>query len=143
LFNVECNVKFFLLWTFQVIPAANNSGHLLDILTRIVEGKYVKHIPGSGMTQATKNRINIYNTVGGIAQLYRIIRPDYSSLGTSLGAAETLALMAESSKELKQTPVGSNSAHIFSLIKSERVAEQGKEGDIVIKVNTEDISITI
>lgn len=127
----------------EVIPAANNSGHLLDILTRIVEGKYVKHIPGSGMTQATKNRINIYNTVGGITQLYRIIRPDYSSLGTSLGAAETLALMAESSKESKRAPVGSNSAHIFSLLKSERVTDQAKEGGIVIKVNAEDVNMNI
>jgi len=56
----------------------------------------VKHIPGSGMTQATKNRLIIYNTIGGISQLYRISRTENTPNPVSLGAAQTLALMANS-----------------------------------------------
>ena len=78
----------------EVIPASNNSGHLLDIVTRIVEGKKVKHIPGSGMTKATRNRINIYNTVGGVSQTARVLGAGSKRLSPSLGAAHTLAWLA-------------------------------------------------
>ena len=56
----------------------------------------MKHVPGSGMTQATKNRILIYNTIGGISQQYRVIREENPKprQPSSLNAAQALALMA-------------------------------------------------
>jgi hypothetical protein len=42
----------------EVIPGKWNSNHLLDIVTRIVEGKDKKYVTGSGATKQTRNRID-------------------------------------------------------------------------------------
>merc|ERR1711991_277627 len=50
----------------KVIPGKWNSNHLLDLVTRIVEGKDKKHVTGSGATRQTRNRINVYHNLTGI-----------------------------------------------------------------------------
>lgn len=44
------------------IRPQGHKGHLLEIVTRISEGKDVKYITGSGQTTATKHRVIIYET---------------------------------------------------------------------------------
>lgn len=50
----------------EVVPGKWNSNHLLDAVTRIVEGKDKKHVTGSGATKQTRNRIDIYHKLTGI-----------------------------------------------------------------------------
>merc|ERR1712065_122155 len=50
----------------KVIPGKWNSNHLLDLVTRIVEGKDKKYVTGSGATRQTRNRINVYHNLTGI-----------------------------------------------------------------------------
>lgn len=55
----------------EVIPARNHKNHLLDIVTRITEGKHYKYITGSGQTLQTQRRVLIYEREGDIAPLPR------------------------------------------------------------------------
>lgn len=50
----------------KVIPGKWNSNHLLDVVTRIVEGKDKKYVTGSGATKQTRNRIDVYHNLTGI-----------------------------------------------------------------------------
>merc|ERR1711991_669050 len=50
----------------EVVPGKWNSNHLLDAVTRIVEGKDKRHVTGSGATKQTRNRIDIYHKLTGI-----------------------------------------------------------------------------
>merc|ERR1711991_616301 len=50
----------------KVIPGKWNSNHLLDLVTRIVEGKDKKYVTGSGATKQTRNRIEVYHNLTGI-----------------------------------------------------------------------------
>lgn len=50
----------------KVIPGKWNSNHLLDVVTRIVEGKDKKYVTGSGATKQTRNRIEVYHNLTGI-----------------------------------------------------------------------------
>lgn len=50
----------------EIIPAKWNSNHLLDIITRIVEGKETKHITGGGATKQTRRRLDIYLNLGAV-----------------------------------------------------------------------------
>ena len=69
-----------MMYALEVVPAVNNNGHLLDLVTRLAEGKSVRHIPGGGATLKTKNRIDIYLKVGDIksSKTKRIPGPKYS-----------------------------------------------------------------
>jgi hypothetical protein len=57
-----------------LIPARFNKGHLLDLVTRIMEGHHVQYITGSGETAATRRRVKIYETEGGIVARARPLR---------------------------------------------------------------------
>lgn len=53
----------------EIIPGKWNSNHLLDVVTRIVEGKDKKYVTGSGATKKTLNRIDIYHKLTGIEKV--------------------------------------------------------------------------
>jgi hypothetical protein len=57
----------------KVIPGKWNSNHLLDVVTRIVEGKDKKHVTGSGATRQTRNRIDVYHNLTGIEKISKPI----------------------------------------------------------------------
>ena len=48
----------------KYIHPEQNRDYLLDLITRLAEGCGVRHVPGSGATLATRNRIEIYRTEG-------------------------------------------------------------------------------
>lgn len=50
----------------EVIPAKQHKNHLIDIVTRICEGRDYKYITGSGATVHTRRRVLIYEREGGI-----------------------------------------------------------------------------
>ena len=65
---------------FQVLPPKSKKAHLLDLVTRIVEGNNVKYITGSGETQATRRRVAIYELEGNITPLPRPPRRNFTSI---------------------------------------------------------------
>jgi hypothetical protein len=54
-----------------VLPPKSKKAHLLDLVTRIVEGNEVRYITGSGETAATRRRVAIYEKEGNIVPLPR------------------------------------------------------------------------
>jgi hypothetical protein len=54
-----------------VLPPKSKKAHLLDLVTRIVEGNDVRYITGSGETAATRRRVTIYELEGNITPLPR------------------------------------------------------------------------
>jgi hypothetical protein len=50
----------------RVIPAQGHKNHLIDIVTRLVEGKHVKYIVGSGQSDKTSRRVFIYRREGNV-----------------------------------------------------------------------------
>lgn len=68
--NLELNklLRFRNLMTIalQYIPPAQNRDYLLDLITRISEGRDVRYVPGSGATPLTQNRLLIYRTEGQV-----------------------------------------------------------------------------
>ena len=50
----------------HIIPAKNHKNHLLEIVTRMTEGRDMKYVTGSGQTAATTRRVQIYEIEGGI-----------------------------------------------------------------------------
>lgn len=54
-----------------VLPPKSKKAHLLDLVTRIVEGNDVRYITGSGETASTRRRVIIYETEGNITPLPR------------------------------------------------------------------------
>jgi len=55
----------------RVIPPLHHKNHLLDLVTRIVEGRTVKYVTGSGQTFATSMRVLIYHRETGVEVLPR------------------------------------------------------------------------
>jgi len=53
----------------KLIPPKLQKAHLLDIVTRITEGREVKYITGGGQTPATSRRVVIYEDVGEIMKV--------------------------------------------------------------------------
>lgn len=48
------------------IPARNHKNHLLEIVTKIAEGRHVKYVTGGGQTKATSRRVLIYSREGNV-----------------------------------------------------------------------------
>jgi hypothetical protein len=57
----------------QIIPAKGNKQHLLDLVTRIVEGKGVEYKTGGGQSKDTAKRVFIYESVSGFHHIYSMI----------------------------------------------------------------------
>lgn len=55
----------FMKFALVIVPAKGNKSLLLDLVTRITEGKYVKYITGGGPTAKTRRRIEVYEHEGG------------------------------------------------------------------------------
>ena len=66
--------------TPYIIPSKWNKEHLLDIVTRLTEGKEVKYITGGGQTSATKRRVLVYESAGTICIVDIVL--EYESAGT-------------------------------------------------------------
>lgn len=62
-----------------VLPPKSKKAHLLDLVTRIVEGNDIRYITGSGETAATRRRVAIYEIEGNITPLPRPPRRNYNS----------------------------------------------------------------
>jgi hypothetical protein len=60
------NYRNMMAAALEVVPGKWNSNHLLDVVTRIVEGKETKYVTGSGATKQTRNRIKIYDKLANI-----------------------------------------------------------------------------
>lgn len=56
---------------FTMIPAAKNKGLVLQVIPLLVEGPYAKYITGSGQTEATSNRVHVYEKEGNIILTHR------------------------------------------------------------------------
>jgi hypothetical protein len=63
----------------HIIPPLHNKNHLLDLVTRLVEGKDVRHVTGTGATKATKARVGIILKEGNLVVPRRPPRLTYSS----------------------------------------------------------------
>ncbi len=64
----------------QVLPPKSKKAHLLDLVTRIVEGSQVRYITGSGETLATRRRVLIYEREGNIVPRKR---PNRKPIGSN------------------------------------------------------------
>lgn len=49
-----------------LIPPLHNKNHLLDLVTRMIEGKDVRHVTGTGATKATRLRVSIILKEGNL-----------------------------------------------------------------------------
>jgi hypothetical protein len=58
----------------RYIHPNQNRDYLLDLVTRLSEGCSVRHVPGSGATLATRNRIGIYRKEGCVQKMIRVPR---------------------------------------------------------------------
>ncbi len=47
-------------------PARSHKGHLLDLVTRVTEGRDVKYVCGSGQSGATNRRVLVFEREGGL-----------------------------------------------------------------------------
>lgn len=55
----------------SVIPAKKHKNQLLDIVTRITEGRSQKYVTGSGQTEATSRRVLIFSREGDVQPIPR------------------------------------------------------------------------
>lgn len=62
------------------IPAKNHKEHLMDLVTRLVEGRDQKYVTGSGEKPATRRRVLIYEREGGIRPVPRPARMNPTAL---------------------------------------------------------------
>ena len=85
-----------------VLPPKSKKAHLLDLVTRIVEGNDVRYITGSGETASTRRRVTIYETEGKITPLPRPPRrnlneSDRSRLKKEVSVSRQSALLSSNS----------------------------------------------
>merc|ERR1711998_16231 len=92
-----------------VLPPKSKKAHLLDLVTRIVEGNEVRYITGSGETAATRRRVTIYETEGNITPLPRPPRKNNSDGSSSTPSStrmmkrENFSLVTGSLKQTRNT----------------------------------------
>lgn len=65
------NFRNMMVFAMLMLVPSNHKTHLLELVTRIVEGKYQKYITGSGETLATKNRVYVYRMEGQVTKAPR------------------------------------------------------------------------
>lgn len=87
----------------KLIPAFNNKGYLLDLVTRLCEGFHKKYITGTGATMPTKHRIQIYAAEGKVKVAKRPRRKKSNSNGhiqptVDEEAVEVLASFSQTSQ---------------------------------------------
>jgi hypothetical protein len=57
---------------FYVLPSKNNKTFILNLIPRVVEGRGVKYITGSGQTKPTTDRVTLFR---GEGQCEKVVRP--------------------------------------------------------------------
>lgn len=57
--------------TLCCVPPRNNKTFILNIIPRIVEGRNVKYVTGSGQTRATADRVALFRLEGDCEKLQR------------------------------------------------------------------------
>jgi hypothetical protein len=78
-----------------VISPPQHKRHLIELVTRMVEGTNMKYITGGGQTQETSHRVMIYERERASLAIPRSNRgprtlsPSFSASGSDLGAYET------------------------------------------------------
>ena len=65
------NFRNMLSVALLLLPANHNRSHLLDVVTRLTEGRNVKYVTGSGAAIGTRRRVLIYQREGGVTPLAR------------------------------------------------------------------------
>lgn len=55
----------------RYIPARKNKGLILTVVPKHVEGQQSRYVTGSGQTEATKDRVHIYELEGGVSRFRR------------------------------------------------------------------------
>jgi hypothetical protein len=83
---------------FQVLPARKNKGIAMDIIPKFVEGNSANYVTGGGQTQATRDRVFIYETEGNCKPIKRLKRKSKQKLQEEEEERIRLEL-AESKKE--------------------------------------------
>jgi hypothetical protein len=70
----------------RVIPAQNHKNHLIDLVTRLAEGKNAKYIVGSGQSDKTSRRVLIYRREGNVPLICKGVMDEgfVSGLGMDL-----------------------------------------------------------
>ena len=55
------------MWLLGIVlqPAKGHKGHLMDLITKLTEGKHAKYICGGGQSLATTRRVQVYENEGG------------------------------------------------------------------------------
>jgi hypothetical protein len=56
---------------FYTISPRHNKSLILNIITRIVEGRDARYITGSGQTKPTNDRVLIFSTIGDCEKIPR------------------------------------------------------------------------
>lgn len=56
---------------FKMEKAKKNKGLVMEVIPRLVEGPTARYVTGSGQTQATADRVHIYECEGGISPVVR------------------------------------------------------------------------
>jgi hypothetical protein len=93
--EAENLLKFrnFMYVAVQLISPHNHKNHLLELVTRLTEGRNVKYITGSGETLATSRRVKIYRKEGNVIATPKNVktkaeREAQRSAGAKRGAAD-------------------------------------------------------
>ena len=81
---------------FNYVPAKKNKGLILQVIPKLVEGSGAKYITGSGQTQATKDRVFIYELEGGVKPFHR---------GRERKASIHASMIEQSASKLTMAPV--------------------------------------
>jgi hypothetical protein len=92
-----------------VLAPKSKKAHLLDLVTRIVEGNDVRYITGSGETAATRRRVAIYENEGNIKPLPRPPRKNFPGFFKSSGSM--VSMPSSSGDSTCSSSSSSNSSH--------------------------------
>lgn len=65
---------------FRILPARKNKGIAMDIIPKFVEGNSAHYVTGGGQTQATRDRVFIYETEGDCKPIKRLKRKSKGKL---------------------------------------------------------------
>eukprot|EP00602_Paraphysomonas_sp_CaronLab_P005970 CAMPEP_0185035384 /NCGR_PEP_ID=MMETSP1103-20130426/26616_1 /TAXON_ID=36769 /ORGANISM="Paraphysomonas bandaiensis, Strain Caron Lab Isolate" /LENGTH=485 /DNA_ID=CAMNT_0027572427 /DNA_START=232 /DNA_END=1689 /DNA_ORIENTATION=- len=80
------NFRNFMAISLLLLPPNHNRSHLMDVVTRITEGRNVKYVTGSGAAVTTRRRVLIYQREGGVVPT---VRPPRKSQATSIAQPES------------------------------------------------------
>jgi hypothetical protein len=89
--NILLQYRNVMAVAIMVLAPKSKKAHLLDLVTRIVEGNDIKYITGSGETAATRRRVTIYEHEGNITPLPRPPRKNFPTYFKSSGSVVSVS----------------------------------------------------